>query len=124
MGAELPCYDSTKSTCKIRFVLLSLGSPCSLADYALQQRITRGPFLSITPSPNGRFLSLLSHPSGSSPQLWVTSADFTRSLSEFDLGGEGEVGAPGQVVWCGNNTVVVAWERTVVMVGPFGETLK
>ncbi|KAM0749316.1 vacuolar protein sorting-associated protein 16 [Meredithblackwellia eburnea MCA 4105] len=88
------------------------------------QRLTRGPFLSITPSPNGRFLSLLSHPSDSSPQLWVASSDFTRSLSEFDLGNEGETGPPGQTAWCGNNTVVVAWDRTVVMVGPFGETLK
>lgn len=59
-----------------------------------------------------------------SGQLWVASSDFTRSLSDFDLGNEGENGPPGQVVWCGNNTVVVAWERTVVMVGPFGETLK
>ncbi|KAL8276676.1 hypothetical protein RQP46_010944 [Phenoliferia psychrophenolica] len=88
------------------------------------QHLTRGPFLSITPSPNGRFISLLSHLPDSSPQLWVASSDFTRSLSDFDLGGEGEIGAPGQAVWCGNNTVVVAWERTVVMVGPFGETLK
>lgn len=88
------------------------------------QRITRGPFISIIPSPNGSFFSLLSHPPNSGPQLWVASSDFTRSLSEFDLGGEGESGAPNQVVWCGNNTVVVAWDRTVVMVGPFGETLK
>lgn len=67
---------------------------------------------------------MLSAPSGESPQLWVASSDFARSLSEFDLGDEGESGAPGQAVWCGNNTVVVAWESTVVMVGPFGETLK
>ena len=88
------------------------------------QHITRGPFLAISPSPNGRFLSLLSAHSGESPQLWVASSDFGRSLSESDLGDEGESGAPRQAVWCGNNTVVVAWESTVVMVGPFGETLK
>lgn len=88
------------------------------------QRITRGPFLSIVPSPSGHFLSLLSSSQDGKSQLWVTSADFSRSLSEFDLSKEGEQGAPGQVVWCGNNTVVVAWERTVVMVGPFGESLK
>ncbi|KAI5475070.1 hypothetical protein MNV49_001946 [Pseudohyphozyma bogoriensis] len=78
----------------------------------------------IVPSPNGRFLALLCHPPGGSPQLWVTSSDFGRSLSEFELAEEGEEGLPKQVVWCGNNTVVLAWERTVVMVGPFGETLK
>lgn len=86
--------------------------------------MNRGPFLNIVPSPNGRFLSLLSTPTAAKCELWVTSSDFTRSLSEFDLGSEGETGPPSQIVWCGSNTVVVAWDRTVVMVGPFGETLK
>ncbi|KAK4048038.1 Vacuolar protein sorting-associated protein 16 [Microbotryomycetes sp. JL201] len=90
----------------------------------VDQRITRGPFTKISASPNGRLLGLLSHPAGVSPQLWVASSDFTRSLSELDLGNEGETTAPGQIVWCGNNTVVVAWDRTLVMMGPFGESLK
>lgn len=85
--------------------------------------MTRGPFLSIVPSPNGHFLALISNSSTTS-ELWVTSSDFTRSLSEFDLASEGESGPPNQTAWCGSNTVVVAWDRTVVMVGPFGETLK
>jgi hypothetical protein len=110
-------------------VCTSYSSHVDVADsLATLKRITRGPFLSIIPSPNGRFLSLLSHPTNASPQLWVTSADFTRSLSEFSLGsevsGEAEGVLPGQIAWCGNNTVVVAWEGTIVMVGPFGETLK
>ncbi|SCV74365.1 BQ2448_6797 [Microbotryum intermedium] len=105
-------------------VLIGTGSTVLRLDEieVQDQRLSRGPFLSITPSPNAHFLALLT--AGSSPQLWVTSSDFSRSLSEFDLSGEGESGLPNQVVWCGNNTVVVAWERTVVMVGPFGETLK
>ncbi|SCZ98560.1 BZ3500_MvSof-1268-A1-R1_Chr3-1g05464 [Microbotryum saponariae] len=105
-------------------VLIGTGSTVLRLDEieVQDQRLNRGPFLSITPSPNAHFLALLT--AGSSPQLWVTSSDFSRSLSEFDLSGEGESGPPNQVVWCGNNTVVVAWEKTVVMVGPFGETLK
>ena len=106
-----------------------------------EQRLTRGPYRSITPSPNGRFLAILtvppSPPSNSTtstatdPLLWVTSSDFARSLSEFSITpdvSEGERGrgggGPGAVEWCGSNSVVLGWERTVVMVGPFGETLK
>ncbi|KWU43122.1 hypothetical protein RHOSPDRAFT_20057 [Rhodotorula sp. JG-1b] len=107
----------------------------------IDQRLTRGPYRSITPSPNGRFLAILtvpaSPPSNSTtstatdPLLWVTSSDFARSLSEFSITpdvSEGERGrgggGPGAVEWCGSNSVVLGWERTVVMVGPFGETLK
>ncbi|GAA5989686.1 hypothetical protein JCM10908_000587 [Rhodotorula pacifica] len=102
----------------------------------VDQRLTRGPYRSITPSPNGRFLSLLTVPPSSSsassssspnPILWVSSSDFSRSLSEFIITpevSEGERGIPRMVEWCGSNSVVLGWERTVVMVGPFGETLK
>lgn len=111
------------------------------------QRLTRGPYRSITPSPNGRFLALLtcspSNPTSNAasstttdPLLWVTSSDFARSLSEFSITpevseevgeqtrGSGSGRGPGAVEWCGSNSVVLGWERTVVMVGPFGETLK
>ncbi|GAA5914776.1 tethering complex subunit VPS16 [Sporobolomyces salmoneus] len=86
------------------------------------QRVNRGPFRSIVPSPSGRFLALLT----SSSELWVTSLDFSRSLSEFSLVNEapGESSPIRKIEWCGSNSVVVAWERTIVMVGPFGETLK
>ncbi|GAA5930093.1 hypothetical protein JCM3775_004513 [Rhodotorula graminis] len=97
----------------------------------VDQHVTRGPFLSITPSPSGRFLALVqrasSSSSGASPTLWVTSSDFARSLSEsvLDSGvSEGEKGPPAQCEWCGDNAVVLAWERTVVLMGPFGESLK
>ncbi|GAA5970464.1 hypothetical protein JCM3765_007628 [Sporobolomyces pararoseus] len=86
------------------------------------QRVNRGPFRFIVPSPSGRFLALLT----TSSELWVTSLDFSRSLSEFSLLDEapGEPSPIRKIEWCGSNSVVVAWERTVVMVGPFGETLK
>lgn len=84
--------------------------------------MNRGPFRFIVPSPSGRFLALLT----TSSELWVTSLDFSRSLSEFSLLDEapGEPSPIRKIEWCGSNSVVVAWERTVVMVGPFGETLK
>ncbi|GEM07386.1 vacuolar assembling/sorting protein VPS16 [Rhodotorula toruloides] len=95
----------------------------------VDQRLSRGPYLSITPSPSGHFLALLCAPPSSAnpPQLWVTSSDFSRSFSDVALTSEmaaGEKGRPRLLEWCGSNSVVVAWERTVVMVGPYGETLK
>lgn len=100
-------------------------------------RLNRGPFSSILASPNGKLLSLLT----ADKTLWVVSSDFQRSLSEFsvvdcdayrealarsptpDLGGLGNTGIR-QIQWCGNNTVALAWENEVVMVGPFGESLR
>ena len=85
------------------------------------QRLSRGPFSHLSPSPNGKSLALLT----SSGTLWVVSADFQRSLAEFDTrsvaGGEDEV---RQVEWCGNDAVLVTWETTAVLVGPFGDTLQ
>lgn len=105
------------------------NSSARVRTYARTQRLTRGPYLSIVPSPSGRFLALLVRPPspGAPPTLWVTSSDFSRSLSEVvvdEAVSEGEKGPPTRVAWCGNNGVVLAWERTVVLVGPFGETLK
>ncbi|BGO93965.1 Vacuolar protein sorting-associated protein 16 [Rhodotorula toruloides] len=111
-------------------VLLAKGETVWRLDEidCVDQRLSRGPYLSITPSPSGRFLALLcASPSSSPPQLWVTSSDFSRSFSDVALTSEmseGEKGRPRLLEWCGSNSVVVAWERTVVMVGPYGETLK
>ncbi|GJN89287.1 hypothetical protein Rhopal_002267-T1 [Rhodotorula paludigena] len=113
-------------------VLIAKGTSVYRLDEidCVEHRLDRGPFLSLTPSPSGRFLAFVLAPSSSSshhPTLWVTSSDFQRSLSEATLDeavSEGERGPPRQVAWCGSNAVVVAWERTAVLVGPFGETLK
>ncbi|CAL1699596.1 unnamed protein product [Somion occarium] len=85
------------------------------------QRLSRGPFSHLVPSPNGKSLALLTY----THTLWVVSADFQRSLAEFDtsrvISGEGEV---RQVEWCGNDAVLVTWDTTAVLVGPFGDTLQ
>ncbi|KAK4049105.1 Vacuolar protein sorting-associated protein 16 [Microbotryomycetes sp. JL221] len=123
--------DSNESTNNIE-VLVSTNDALWRIDEieCTNQRINRGPFTKIAPSPNGRLLGLVSQPSSpqSSPQLWVTSSDFDRSLSELDLGNglgqDSKNDEPNQIVWCGNNTLVVAWDRLVIMMGPFGESLK
>jgi hypothetical protein len=98
-------------------------------------KLSRGPFSAIRPSPNGKLLAILT----ADRKLWVVSADFQRSLSEFDVtqcdayklaspstGGEAGMRDCGirQIEWCGNNTVAIAWENEILMVGPFGDSLR
>lgn len=103
---------------------------------ATDMRLNRGPFSAIVASPNGKLLALLT----ADKKLWVVSADFQRSLSEFDVTAceayaervqRPSADGPGiaqtgirQIQWCGNNTVALAWENEVVMVGPFGDSLR
>ncbi|KAH9441779.1 hypothetical protein Pst134EA_032382 [Puccinia striiformis f. sp. tritici] len=51
-----------------------------------QRLAAKGPFLRIVPSPNGKFLALLTGPGSPRPYtVWVVSSDFSRELSEFSL---------------------------------------
>jgi hypothetical protein len=101
-------------------------------------KLSRGPFSAIRPSPSGKLLALLT----SDLKLWVVSSDFQRSLSEFDVtqsdayrpntsspstsSGESGMTNAGikQIEWCGNNTVAIAWENEILMIGPFGDSLR
>ena len=104
-------------------VLLSVDQTIYSVDNleSLDQRISRGPFTHMSPSPNGKSLALLTY----NGLLWVVSTDFQRSLAEFDTsvvaGATGEV---HQVEWCGNDAVLVTWNNLAVLVGPFGDTLQ
>ncbi|KAJ3552868.1 hypothetical protein NM688_g3925 [Phlebia brevispora] len=104
-------------------VLLSVEATVYSVDNleTTDQRLSRGPFSHLCPSPNGKSLALLTL----SGTLWVVSTDFQRSLAEYDTNAvPGVVGDVRQVVWCGNDAVLVTWESTVVVVGPFGDTLQ
>ncbi|PWN25197.1 hypothetical protein BDZ90DRAFT_234397 [Jaminaea rosea] len=116
--------------------LLTLDSISACTD----ARLSRGPFSSISPSPNGKLLALVLQ---RDKKLWVVSADFQRSLSEFDLtecegyqeavqngeeaaqaGSIAGVAGLRQAEWCGNNTVALAFTNaSVVLVGPFGDSI-
>lgn len=85
------------------------------------QRLSRGPFSHLAPSPNGKSLALLTY-SGS---LWVVSTDFQRSLADFDTSSfSTSAGEVRQVEWCGNDAVLVTFEHMALLVGPFGDTLQ
>lgn len=104
-------------------VLISVDTTILAVDTleSLDQRISRGPFTHVAPSPNGRSLALLTV----TGMLWVVSADFTRSLAEFENGPEaGEGEKAKQVEWCGNDAILVTFDSVALLVGPFGDTLK
>lgn len=87
---------------------------------SLDQRVARGPFLKVSPSPNGKLLALLNY----SGLLWVVSTDFQRSLAEFDTQTAGADGPVNQVEWCGNDAILVTWNDLALLVGPSGDTLQ
>jgi hypothetical protein len=104
-------------------VLLSVEASVLSVDNleAVDQRLSRGPFTHMAPSPNGKSLALLTE----TGVLWVVATDFQRNLAEFDT--TSVVGAEGpirQVEWCGNDAILVTWEALVLLVGPFGDTLQ
>ncbi|KAI9621800.1 hypothetical protein H4Q26_015566 [Puccinia striiformis f. sp. tritici PST-130] len=75
-----------------------------------QRLAAKGPFLRIVPSPNGKFLALLTGPG--SPKPYTSGQDFLND------------GPPTQMVWCGGDTIVIAWEKSLLMIGPFGASLR
>ena len=108
-------------------VLLSMDATILSIDNleSLDQRISRGPFLHVSPSPNGKFLALLTF----SGILWVVSADFQREIVVLDTSTAGAKGPVSQVGWCGNDAVLVTWNDLVLLVlpsrnDPAGETMR
>lgn len=102
-------------------VLLSTGSTIIVLDPtdAQDQDLQNGPFTNISVSPNGKYVALYT----TQGKLWVIKADFQDKLSEYDSG-MGSVILPRTVEWCGNDSVVIAWDDEVHMVGPQGHSLK
>ena len=103
-------------------VLLSVDSTIYAVDNleSIDQRLSRGPFTHVSPSPNGKSLALLAF----SGQLWVVSTDFQRDMANFDTNVVGAEGQVTQVEWCGNDAILVTWDSLALLVGPFGDTLR
>ncbi|CAE6405530.1 unnamed protein product [Rhizoctonia solani] len=103
-------------------VLVASGNTILSVDAleCVDQRVGRGPFFAIAPSPNGKSISLLT----SAGLVWVVSADFTKSYAEYDSSQDSPA-LPRQVVWCGNDAVVLSYASgQLVILGPFGDTIK
>ncbi|CAE6465863.1 unnamed protein product [Rhizoctonia solani] len=103
-------------------VLVASGNTILSVDAleCVDQRVGRGPFFAITPSPNGKSIALLT----SAGLVWVVSADFTKSYAEYDSTQDSPA-LPRQLVWCGNDAVVLSYASgQLVILGPFGDTIK
>ena len=68
-------------------------------------------------SPNGKFIALFTADS----RLWVVSTDFQNSLADCQTN---SLSTPLQIAWCGNDSVVLHWEDTILVVGPSGDYLR
>ena len=84
---------------------------------AEDRMLQNGPFKHVSVSPNGRFVSLFT----GDGKLWVVSSDFQNKFSEYDSKAKTP---PKSVDWCGNDSVVLAWEDEIHMVGPNGTSLR
>ncbi|KAI8887949.1 hypothetical protein K501DRAFT_174170 [Backusella circina FSU 941] len=100
-------------------VLIATGSTVLVVDSkeVTDQRLTQGPFTKMVVSPNGKFLALFTFDG----RLWVVSTDFQKNLSEYST--KSKI-PPQQLVWCGTDSVVLYWDKIVLMVGPFGDWIK
>ncbi|KAJ3318675.1 hypothetical protein HDU76_000757 [Blyttiomyces sp. JEL0837] len=81
------------------------------------QGLNQGPFTTMSVSPNGKFLSLFTREG----KLWVVSTDFQKSLAEFPTNSNVP---PVQMAWCGTDSVVLHWEDTLLVIGPYGDWIK
>ncbi|KAF9355900.1 hypothetical protein BGX26_005975, partial [Mortierella sp. AD094] len=100
-------------------VLLAVNSTILVVDAteARDERLQQGPFTKMSVSPDGKYLALFT----SDGKLWVVSTDFRKNLSEFATRSQVP---PQQLVWCGTDSVVLYWDKIVLMVGPFGDWIK
>ena len=100
-------------------VLLAIGKTILTVDVAgiTDQKLTAGPLRCISVCPNGKMLACFTHDGF----VWVITTDFSKNLSEFPT--KSQV-PPQQLVWCGTDSVVLYWDKMVLMVGPYGDWVK
>jgi hypothetical protein len=100
-------------------VLLAVGKTVLSVDMAgvQDQKLTAGPLRCMSVCPNGKMLACFTHDGF----VWVITTDFSKNLSEFPT--KSQV-APQQLVWCGTDSVLLYWDKMVLMVGPYGDWVK
>lgn len=82
-----------------------------------QQGFGIGPLQKMAVSPNGNILASFTHDG----RLLVLSTDFSKVLFEFSC--ESSL-PPEQLAWCGMDSVLLYWEDMLVMVGPYGGSVR
>jgi vacuolar protein sorting-associated protein 16 len=100
-------------------VLLAVDKTIYVVDPtdAEDRLLQNGPFNHVSASPNGQFVALFTEDG----KVWVVSSDFQNKFSEYDSKAKT---MPKDMQWCGNDSVILAWEDEIHMVGPNGAAIK
>ena len=99
--------------------LISIGQTIYVVDAteAEDRVLSNGPFKHVTVSPNGQYVALYTVDG----KVWVITSDFQNKIGEYESKTRTP---PKDVQWCGNDSVILAWEDEIHMVGPNGALLK
>lgn len=85
-------------------------------DQLLQERLAT-PVLDMAIAPNGKYLACFM----SSGVVSVLSTSFTTKVLDFDTS---TYNRPSQMVWCGEDSIVLHWNHFILMIGPYGHWLR
>jgi vacuolar protein sorting-associated protein 16 len=110
-----PAYTLSRSV----EVLLAIEKTILVVDAteAEDRGLSDGPFKHVSVSPNGRFAALYTDDG----KVWVVGSDFQNKYSEYDSKARTP---PRNLYWCGNDSVILAWEDEIHMIGPNGAASK
>ena len=110
-----PAYTLSRSV----EVLLAINETIYVVDSneAEDRVLSNGPFKYASVSPNGLYVTLYTEDG----KVWVITSDFQNKIGEYESKART---VPKDVQWCGNDSVLLAWEDEVHMIGPNGALLK
>jgi vacuolar protein sorting-associated protein 16 len=96
-------------------VLLAVDKTVYVVDAieAEDKLLQNGPFKHLSVSPTGRFVALVM----GDGKLWVVSSDFQNKYCEYESKAKTP---PLALEWCADDSVILAWEDEIHMVGPNG----
>lgn len=99
--------------------LISLGQTIYVVDSseAEDRVLSNGPFRHVSVSPNGQYVALYTEDG----KVWVITTDFQNKIGEYESKARTP---PKDVQWCGNDSVLLAWEDEIHMMGPNGALIR
>jgi hypothetical protein len=84
---------------------------------AQDQELDLGPFAKMAVSPSGGTVACFNDEG----TLYIVSTDFQKNLSKFSTASKVP---PRAIVWCGEDAVVLYWDKILLMVNTFGDFVK
>mmetsp|Transcript_2610 Transcript_2610/g.3810 ORF Transcript_2610/g.3810 Transcript_2610/m.3810 type:complete len:873 (+) Transcript_2610:103-2721(+) len=112
--SAVPTTDSSVHKMVEVFVATRSGTILVVdADGVKDQLLSIGPFTQMAVAPSGKILACFT----ASGKLLVVSIDFAKVFSKFDT--KSKV-VPRQLEWCGSDSVLLYWDKILLMVGPGG----